>query len=441
MCIKSIIRNLLWGTVFFTLLYVGCLIMMNRNFAAAIYARENQTLSAILSEEVASNSYFLTAFARSFVASNDIVYRQKYNELVEIVQGKRPRPQDKAIFPGQTISMLELYGKVGFSAEEKALLAKSTGLSMSLVELEDEAMNLVERAAPDQLAEARLAAVAMLHSPEYLEAAAAIQAPVKQFMQALNERQAQAINQTGLRAKLAQSALIGLTVVVVLIALGVVFWIKRRVVGDLSTIVNDLDGAGRTVYETTAKISQGSTKLAAGVSQQAASLEETSAALDEMSSMTQVTADNAKKTNETTQETNELLVVNGQEIENMNKAMAEISESATQIGKIIKTIESIAFQTNLLALNAAVEAARAGEMGKGFAVVADEVHTLAQNSAQAANDTNYLIETAIDRVGRGTTIANRLEASFNQIKTGAKEASGLVAEISTAAQEQAQGVS
>jgi len=66
--------------------------------------------------------------------------------------------------------------------------------------------------------------------------------------------------------------------------------------------------------------------------------------------------------------------------------IAELSQSASRIGDVIKLITAIAEQTNLLALNATIEAARAGEAGRGFAIVAQEVKALAAQTAKATDE-------------------------------------------------------
>ena len=98
----------------------------------------------------------------------------------------------------------------------------------------------------------------------------------------------------------------------------------------------------------------------------------------------------------------------------MGKAIGEITKSSEETGKIIKTIDEIAFQTNLLALNAAVEAARAGEAGAGFAVVADEVRNLAMRAAEAAKNTSNLIENTIKAVKSGSELTRVTQEAFKK---------------------------
>lgn len=172
----------------------------------------------------------------------------------------------------------------------------------------------------------------------------------------------------------------------------------------LSDTLSQINQASDQVFAGSEQVSAGAQALSQGATEQASSVEELAATINEINGQVKETAVNA-------QQASEVVSRAGLEVENcdrqmqeLNTAMNRISQKSGEIGKIIKTIEDIAFQTNILALNAAVEAARAGSAGKGFAVVADEVRNLASKSAEAAKNTTMLIEDSIQAVENGTKL-------------------------------------
>jgi methyl-accepting chemotaxis protein len=225
------------------------------------------------------------------------------------------------------------------------------------------------------------------------------------------------------------------------IAAGFVGWYTNRAVTRLlRSVVAGLQDNSEQVAAAAGQVTSTGQSLAQGASEQAASLEETSASLEELAAMTQRNAANAQQARTLASQTRTAVEGGQGEMTQLTRAMDDIQTASTEISKIIKTIDEIAFQTNLLALNAAVEAARAGEAGMGFAVVADEVRALAQRAAAAARETAEKIENSVAKSQAGASISQRVAQQLQDILAKARQVDELVAEIAAASQEQSQGI-
>ena len=211
----------------------------------------------------------------------------------------------------------------------------------------------------------------------------------------------------------------------------------QRNLHDMATSIHD---GARVVSGASEEIARGNSDLSSRTEAHASSLEEIAASIEELTGTVKQNADNAKSASALAKKAAAEAVSGGGIVERVVKTMDGIESSSRKMSDIVGVIDGIAFQTNLLALNAAVEAARAGEQGRGFGVVATEVRALAQRSATAAKEIKSLIGGSVQEVEAGAKLADEAGAAISRIIDAAGQVSKLVADISTASQEQRAGI-
>lgn len=167
---------------------------------------------------------------------------------------------------------------------------------------------------------------------------------------------------------------------------------------------SSLDNNARSTLSTVDSVDRAVNEIAEGATSQAKDAMHATENVMVMGDMLEATGreintlnENARLMEETVEKTTEALkelvkvndkVMNAMEM--INSQTARTNDSSQKIKEATDIISSISEETTLLALNASIEAARAGEQGRGFAVVANEIQHLAEQSGNATD--------AIDRM-------------------------------------------
>ncbi len=443
-----------------------------------------------LADEFRQSSDDLTRLARTYVVTGDKRWEDQYMEILDIRNGKKQRPggydgiywdfraADVAVpgTPGETISLLDMMKREGFSDAEIGKLSDADKISGDLVKTEVQAMGLVKGATPD-LEKAR----DLMHNADYHRNKAKIMQPVNEFFELLDKRTKGAIAASEAKAAnwqwflvISGAALLGLFFVLfysifsnIIASLKEAVAVTDRVAeGDLTQriegkgsdevaqllnslgsmqshladVVSTVRQGSESVSTASSEIAQGNHDLSARTESQASALEQTAASMEELSSTVKQNADNARQADQLAQQASTVAMQGGQVVSQVVVTMKGISDSSKKIADIINVIDGIAFQTNILALNAAVEAARAGEQGRGFAVVASEVRSLAGRSAEAAKEIKNLITESVTRVDQGTQLVDQAGNTMNQVVSSIRRVTDIMGEISAASSEQSTGV-
>lgn len=191
-------------------------------------ANESRFQSYILADELRQSSDDLTRMVRSYVATGDVIYKKHYQEILDIRDGKKPRPveyeniywdlvlgDDQRPRPdGSAVALLELMRQAGFTEAEFSRLRQAKANSDALTKAEFAAIALIESSSPATEAN-RLEATRMLNDASYHQAKAGIMRPIGEFYQMADQRTLKAVHDANSAATLVRTMLIALGLLLV----------------------------------------------------------------------------------------------------------------------------------------------------------------------------------------------------------------------------------
>lgn len=227
----------------------------------------------------------------------------------------------------------------------------------------------------------------------------------------------------------------------------------KHAVGELQDAVKQLELGLREIQAGQLQHEDGLDQTLATVEMLSATTQQVAASAQESASVAQQADALAQQGRNAVEEAHNQMARIAATVQRTGDTVIQLGQRATAITRIVDVIQEIASQTNLLSLNAAIEAARAGDAGRGFAVVADEVRKLSEQSAAQARQITAVVEEitgeiqqvtthmdeSLQAVAAGNAVVDQAGQALNDIVEAAGQVSEMVAQISDAATEQAEG--
>lgn len=191
----------LWLTVGMFIIFAITFVVYVRAEKQIDHANALRQQSFMLAGELRQSSDDLTRMVRTYVATGAPIYKQHYQEILDIRDGRKPRPTDHqnvywdiaqadqlpARSAEPAIPFLDLVRSAGFTEDEIARLKEAKANSDALTRTELAAMTLIESARPPVEAN-RATAIQMLHDAAYHQAKDAIMRPISQVDRMVNQR-------------------------------------------------------------------------------------------------------------------------------------------------------------------------------------------------------------------------------------------------------------
>jgi len=230
-------------------------------------AVESRTTSIRLAEELRQSSIDLARLVRTYVITGNPEYKEQFNAVVEIRDGKRPRPLDYSVAywdikalekdeakhkieaQGEAIALVELMRQAGVTEAELANLKKSKAKSDELVEIEHKAMALIEEDVPT-LPEKRNRALSMLADTSFLTMKAQIMRPIIETELMIMQRTKLAVDTANQRLRYATASLFLLGVLLVFLIFKVGQELKFIIGCSIQDLSQTLERLGRGDFMT-----------------------------------------------------------------------------------------------------------------------------------------------------------------------------------------------